>query len=287
MSGPKQQPQTQPPAQPPARILLICHNVPFGRAMAAALQARSGAQLCGILAIERPASRRQKLRRMLAFALRASFLERRVRRLETRLEQEAAQAFDTAAAPPAAWPPGIKVHRSANPNAAASVAWLAARQPDLIAVTGAPVLQPEVFGLPRLGTLNMHSSLLPAYRGTQAEFWQVLEQGWDSCGITVHFVDAGVDTGRIVLQQRTDAAPPLTPQMLRTRNLLQALHTVPQAAAAVLDGSARPQPQGPGPRPRRSRDRTLAARAQLLRRLGYLTGPAAPVPVPQPAEDRR
>lgn len=272
-----------PRSQRPARILLICHNVPFGRAMAAALQERSAAQLCGILTIERAVPRRQKLRRTLAFALRASLLERRVRRLETRLDQAAAEAFDSAATPPVTWPPGVAVHRSANPNAAASVAWLAARQPDLIVVTGAPVLRPEVFTLPRLGTLNMHSSILPAYRGTQAEFWQVLEQNWDSCGITVHFVDAGVDTGHIVLQQHSDVTPPLTPQMLRTRNLLQALHTVPAAVMAVLDGSARPTPQGPGPRPRRSRDRTLAARAQLLRRLGYLTGPAAPAPLPHSA----
>ncbi|WP_424979988.1 formyltransferase family protein [Leisingera sp. S232] len=266
-----------------ARIILICHNVPFGRAMAAAMRARFGSALHGILAIERPVSLRQRLRRTLAAAWRATPLERRVKRLEARLAREAARAFDCAAAPPRDWPPGAAVHICANPNASASAAWLAAQHPDLIAVTGAPVLKPTVFTLPRLGTLNMHSSLLPAYRGTQAEFWQVLEQDWQSCGITVHFVDVGVDTGRIVLQRRTEGAAGLSPQMLRTRNLLQALHLVPDAAAAVLEGHAHPVLQGPGPKARRSRDRTLAARAALLRRLGYLPGSGTPGPVPHSA----
>lgn len=278
--------------QAAGRVLLICHNKPFGRAMAAAMQARFGAAFCGVLAIHRPLSRRQKLRRALRAVTslwRRSGLERRVRRLEDQLERAAALAFEAEARPPQDWPSDMAVHLSANPNCAQSTGWLAAQAPDLIVVTGAPVLKPEVFGLPPLGTLNMHSSLLPAYRGTQAEFWQVLEQDHKSRGITVHFIDAGVDTGAIVLQQRSDAcldrAPDLSPQMLRTRNLLQALKSVPDAAEAVLGGRADLTPQGPGPKARRSRDRTLALRAALLRQLGYLSAPPPAYSAPADARE--
>ena len=256
------------------RLVLICHKAPFGRAMAAALQARFGAGpdagLVGVLGIDRPVSRLHKLRQGVRNAVRMSSLERRVRRIEQTLSREADQAFETAASPPADWPAGVAVHLTSNPNAPDCVDWLSALQPDILAVTGAPILRPPVFELPRLGTLNMHSSLLPAYRGTQAEFWQVLEGGLDTCGVTVHFVNAGVDTGHIVLQRATPAEQGISPQALRTRNLLVALDLVPEAIAAVADGSAEPQPQGSGDGvTRRSRDRTLETRARLLMQLGY------------------
>ncbi|MCL3881748.1 formyltransferase family protein [Marivita sp. GX14005] len=263
------------PRTEPGGVVLICHNSGFGRAMARAMQAGLGRDFAGVLAIHRPQSRLKAWTARLRFALRASRMERRIRRIETRLAHEAEHAFDIAVDPPRGWPDGLDVHYTPDPNGSECVDWLSARAPDLIVVTGAPLLCEAVFGLPRLGTINMHSSLLPHYRGTQAEFWQVLEGAWHTCGITVHFIDAGVDTGGILAQVPAKVTGSVTPQMLRSRNLIQALHTVPDTAARVLQGDVHVQPQTGGGRPRRSRDRTLELRTELLAKLGYL-GPQAP-----------
>jgi len=69
-------------------------------------------------------------------------------------------------------------------------------QPDLLLLAGAPILPAVVLELPRVGTLNAHPGLLPRYRGVDVVPRAVLNG--DPVGATVHYVDAGIDTGRIV-----------------------------------------------------------------------------------------
>lgn len=62
------------------------------------------------------------------------------------------------------------------------------------------LLSPELFTIPRLGTINRHAALLPAYRGPNPYFWQFFDQV-NASGVTIHRVDSGEDTGSILLQQ--------------------------------------------------------------------------------------
>lgn len=74
--------------------------------------------------------------------------------------------------------------------------------PDLICVACFSRLLPtEWLETPPLGGLNLHPSLLPAYRGPSPLFWQFRE-GEENTGITLHFMDEGVDTGDIAAQRR-------------------------------------------------------------------------------------
>lgn len=57
-----------------------------------------------------------------------------------------------------------------------------------------------VLGIPSFGFLNVHPSLLPAYRGPQPLFWQ-FRAGETRTGVTVHWMDAGLDTGDIATQK--------------------------------------------------------------------------------------
>ena len=255
-----------------AQIVLACHNASFGRAMARALQGHEAFKLAGVLAIHRPPSRKKMLWRRILRLMWSSKSERAVERVEQDLARKADQVLTQQANPPKDWPRDVPVRLSANPNSDDVVAWLQDLCPDLIVVTGGPILRKPVFGLPRLGTLNMHSSLLPHYRGTQAEFWQVLDERWDTCGITIHYIDDGVDTGRILMQRKTEITPPISPQMLRVQNLLSALDLVPEAIARVVRGGAQTRPQGKGEPAKRSSDRTLERRRALLRKLGYVSG---------------
>src|SRR5512146_3112378 len=66
---------------------------------------------------------------------------------------------------------------------------LAGLEPDLILVTGFPrLLPPAVLALPRLGCVNVHPALLPAYRGPDPIFWQFYN-GEPGLGLTIHRMD--------------------------------------------------------------------------------------------------
>jgi methionyl-tRNA formyltransferase len=74
-------------------------------------------------------------------------------------------------------------------------------KPDIIIVACFPYLLPaSVYQYPAKGAYNVHPSLLPAYRGPIPLFWQFY-LGDPNSGISIHQVDAGFDTGNIVLQQ--------------------------------------------------------------------------------------
>ncbi|MBW8012884.1 MAG: hypothetical protein FVQ83_16830 [Chloroflexi bacterium] len=73
--------------------------------------------------------------------------------------------------------------------------------PDLIVTACFPRLLPqEWLETPRLGCLNIHPSLLPAYQGRYPLFWQ-FRAGEHDTGVTLHLMDTGVDTGDIVAQK--------------------------------------------------------------------------------------
>jgi methionyl-tRNA formyltransferase len=73
---------------------------------------------------------------------------------------------------------------------------------DLLAIVSAPILKEAVFEPARLGCLNAHPGWLPKYRGLGANAY-ALANG-DSPGISIHFIDAGVDTGRIIMREKID-----------------------------------------------------------------------------------
>ncbi len=80
--------------------------------------------------------------------------------------------------------------------------WLAARQPEALAVVAyGQLLPPRVFELPRLGAINAHASLLPRYRGAAPIQW-ALARGERETGVTTMRINAGMDTGDMLLQRR-------------------------------------------------------------------------------------
>jgi hypothetical protein len=204
--------------------------------------------------------------------LERSGLERRVVRVERRLQRSARKDIrNRLGARKLSWPHGVPIYRTpASVNAPACIAWCTALRPDLTAVYGTSILKDPVIRVARLGALNPHTSILPDYRGTRPEFWQALHDDYEKAGVTVHFVDAGVDTGDIVLQRRSHAPPGTDPYAMRIHNALIASALLPMAIRGVLDGTAQRTPQGGTSMPtRRARDITLERRVELLRKLGY------------------
>ena len=70
-------------------------------------------------------------------------------------------------------------------------------QPDLGLIYGSPILKPELFEIPKLGTLGIHHGKVPEYRGNKTTFW-MMYNGEQFAGVTIQKVNQGLDTGTIV-----------------------------------------------------------------------------------------
>jgi phosphoribosylglycinamide formyltransferase 1 len=131
-----------------------------------------------------------------------------------------------------------EAHPSRSARDLAMAAWLEARGVTTIACAGyMHLLTPEFLARFPGRVINVHPSLLPAFPGTHA-VRDALEAGVSETGVTVHVVDEGVDTGRVLLQERVAVLPSDTEE-----SLLERLHAVehrllPAAARAILEQRA-------------------------------------------------
>jgi len=73
--------------------------------------------------------------------------------------------------------------------------------PDLIiSAYFSQILKKEIISLPKKGILNIHPGWLPSYKGAMTYFW-VLKNGSDRGGVTVHWIDEGIDTGEVLARR--------------------------------------------------------------------------------------
>ena len=96
---------------------------------------------------------------------------------------------------------GIPVFSPVRVKRPEAVERLREEAPDLIVVAAfGQILSKEILDLPRLGCVNVHASLLPAYRGAAPIQWAVIN-GEEKSGVTIMQMDEGLDTGDILLQE--------------------------------------------------------------------------------------
>ena len=80
--------------------------------------------------------------------------------------------------------------------------WMKNLQPDLVIVYSmSHLLKENVFSIPKFGTINVHNSYLPEYRGPTPLFWEYYDYVMTP-GVTLHYIDKGEDTGDIIFQER-------------------------------------------------------------------------------------
>src|SRR5687767_11260972 len=112
---------------------------------------------------------------------------------------------------------GLRVMQPGKARAAEFIEELAALKPDLIVVAAyGQILPQSILDLPRFGCLNVHTSLLPKYRGAAPIQWAILNDESET-GVTIMKMDAGLDTGAILAQQSTFIVPADTAQTLHDR----------------------------------------------------------------------
>ena len=127
---------------------------------------------------------------------------------------------------------GVPLLRPHDVNGPEFLSTLRSFQPDLVISVACPqIFHRELLSLPRLGCINVHSALLPSYRGMLPTFWAMVNEERET-GVTVHFMAEGIDGGSIILQR--------TVPIGRTETLLSLMRRTKRSAAdlvlEVIDG---------------------------------------------------
>ena len=120
---------------------------------------------------------------------------------------------------------------------------LAAYQADLYVVAAfGQILPQSVLDQPRFGTLNIHASLLPKYRGADPIAEAIL-QGEDESGVTIMLLDAGIDTGPTLLSRSITLAEDETTGSLTTKLATLGAQALLEVLPQWIAGSITPKPQ--------------------------------------------
>src|SRR4051812_8824610 len=151
---------------------------------------------------------------------------------------------------------GIEVFQPENVNAAEGLNRIREFAPDLL-VTAAygQILSPELLGLPRLGGINLHGSILPAYRGA-APVARAIQNGETETGVTVIQMTPRIDSGGMIAFARTPIDPDETAGELEDRLARLGAPLISGSIAAVAAGTATILPQ----------DKSKVTRAPKLRK---------------------
>ncbi|HTR68114.1 MAG TPA: formyltransferase family protein [Terriglobales bacterium] len=131
---------------------------------------------------------------------------------------------------------GFPIFSSAEQNSPRAIAQLRQWSPDLAIFTGGDILRKPLLDVPRLGVINSHLALLPEIRGMSSPEWSLL------CGVplgvTIHFMDTGIDTGPILLRREFPHAGDCDSLMeLRNRMIAFGIEMAGEAVAALDRGS--------------------------------------------------
>jgi methionyl-tRNA formyltransferase len=120
--------------------------------------------------------------------------------------------------------------------------WLREKNADLFVVVAFRILPPEVFELPPLGTINLHASLLPKFRGAAPINWAIIK-GESKTGVTTFFIEKTVDTGNIIFQRSIKIRPEETAGELHDNLAILGSEVVAETVDAIAAGTAPRLPQ--------------------------------------------
>ncbi len=133
---------------------------------------------------------------------------------------------------------GLPVNQPTKLKDGALAAQMAGLRPDfLVTAAYGRLLPPAILDVPLVAALNIHASLLPRYRGA-APIHRAVINGEAESGITIMYMDEGMDTGDIILQQSVSIGPDTTAGELH--DILAALGAdlIVEAISDILDGKA-------------------------------------------------
>ncbi len=137
----------------------------------------------------------------------------------------------------------LPVLQPARPNDAEFLNQLRSMEPDLGVVVGyGHILKPALFNLPPQGMINVHASLLPEFRGA-APIEHAILNGLDETGVSIMRIDAGMDTGPVILRVPTPIAPDENAGELSLRLAELGALALIEGLSLIASGAAEFEPQ--------------------------------------------
>ena len=160
-----------------------------------------------------------------------------------KLQPSPVKQFAQAQGIPVAQPRSLRLDGKYPEDAAAAREALQAARPDVLVVAAYGLILPQwVLDLPRLGCLNIHASLLPRWRGA-APIHRAIEAGDAETGVTIMQMDAGLDTGAMLLRERLPIAADDTTASLHDKLAVLGGRLIVEALEIAACGGFRPEPQ--------------------------------------------
>ena len=146
-------------------------------------------------------------------------------------------------------------------NDPAEIDRMASLEPDLVLVFGTGLLRQPIIDRFAGRIINLHLGLSPHYRGAGTNFWPLVNREPEFVGATIHYLDAGIDTGAMIAHARPDIEPADGPHDVGNKAIVAAARVLAAAAGAC----ARPGAERAARRPR-----------TLVSAQGFLGGRRAP-----------
>jgi len=138
---------------------------------------------------------------------------------------------------------GLPLMQPTNINDPEPIETMQALSLDAIVVASyGQLLKPAVFNLPRLGTINIHASLLPAYRGAAPVQWAIIH-GEKRTGVATFFIEKGLDTGDVLMMESLDVGVDETSIDLEARLAMLSADVIVRTLQGLERGTLRATPQ--------------------------------------------
>jgi folate-dependent phosphoribosylglycinamide formyltransferase PurN len=147
----------------------------------------------------------------------------------------------------------------------AEVARMSAARPDVVLVFGTGILREPLLSAFEGRIINIHLGLSPYYRGAGTNFWPLVNREPEYVGATIHYLDAGIDTGPILSHARPHIDRADGPHDIGNKTIVAAADSLLRAAAGHIAGTARAVPQWSGGRLYQRKDFSADAVRALYR----------------------
>lgn len=131
----------------------------------------------------------------------------------------------------------IRVKSTDNINNRENIELLRELGPELIVVAGTRRLIPDLFENVPKGAINLHTGILPFYRGADSEFWALYNNEPNKIGVTTHYIDKGLDSGDILIVKKQDIDIRDSYKSLHKKNMRLGAEAIIEAISLIESGS--------------------------------------------------
>ena len=137
----------------------------------------------------------------------------------------------------------IEYLRTDDMNSKETVTWIKEREIDIIVNASGGVFRREMVEAPKIGILNAHLGYLPPLRGMNALEWSLFYG--NRIGVTLHFIDTGIDTGDILLFREIEIEKNDSIASIRAKSLAVNVDVMIEGIKGLVDGTITRRPQRP------------------------------------------